>query len=283
MTSNLDTTEPRPKARRRWVRRIVGGLVLSMLAAMIVYGLIPGRTPAANPTLDPGRHDVVAIFGASGTVGDGVLEALLADPAVNRIHVVTRRTTPRIDRGVASGAIEVHMHQDYEDYSALVGFLPELDAVYWALGTSAANVDDAEYSVIHVDFPRAFVREWLAHAGDGDLSFHLVTGQGTSEDSWQHWAREKARAERELTAFAEDTDLRVIAYRPTYVAPSVECARVWHTAIHAIFSRVDLATRSTEIGRAMLEVTARGADELPNGTILENKDLLEYAAVYRAR
>ena len=53
--------------------------------------------------------------------------------------------------------------------------------------------------------------------------------------------------------------------------------------MHFVFSPADLATRSTDIGRAMLEVSARGAGELPHGTILENKDLQGYAAAYEAR
>ncbi|MEM6990955.1 MAG: NAD-dependent epimerase/dehydratase family protein [Myxococcota bacterium] len=271
------------KPRRRWVRRIAVGAALTLLAALIVYGLIPGRTPAANPVHDLSRHRVVALFGATGTVGDGVLEALLAEPGVSKIHVVTRRASARIEEGVASGTVQMHVHTDYLDYAPLADVLPEVDAVYWALGTSAANVDDAKYSEIHVDFPLAFVRAWLGHDHDDERSFHLVTGQGTSADSWQHWAREKARAETEIIALAGGSTMRVVAYRPTYVAPSEAQSRAWHTVVHAVFSPFDLATRATEIGRAMLEVTARGGEELPHGTILENKDLLQYSAAYRSR
>ena len=31
----------------------------------------------------------------------------------------------------------------------------------WALGTSSLNVDDTTYTLIHVDFPVAFVSAWL--------------------------------------------------------------------------------------------------------------------------
>lgn len=269
--------------RRRWGRRVGLGLVLVVLGGLVVHGLLPGREPAADPTLDPSRHDVVAVFGASGTVGDGVLEALLAEPGVSEIHVVTRRTTSRMDEGVASGKVQVHTHLDYRDYSALATVLPQLDAVYWALGTSAANVDDATYSAIHVDFPVAFLTQWKAQATPGERSFHIVTGQGTRADSWQHWAREKARAEGELFALAQGSNIAVVAYRPTYVAPSATGASRGHRIAYTVLSPFDFATRSTDVGRAMIEVTARGGPELPHGTILENKDLLGYAAAYRAR
>ena len=50
----------------------------------------------------PANHETIAIFGASGTAGDGILKAALANPDINRIHVITRRATPRIEEGVRS-------------------------------------------------------------------------------------------------------------------------------------------------------------------------------------
>ncbi|MEM9458318.1 MAG: hypothetical protein AAGF11_29345 [Myxococcota bacterium] len=276
-------SRPPPKTKRfTWRRIVLGGLLLA-LAAMTVYALIPGRTPQPNPELEPSQHHTIAIFGASGTAGDGVLKAALADPNVKTIHVITRRSTPRIDQGVAAGRVEMTTHMDYEDYGPLAKILPTLDAVYWALGTSAANVDDEQYSVIHVDFPVAFVRTWLEHARPGSRSFHLISGQGASADAWSHWAREKARTERELSALVEDTNVRVVSYRPSYIAPSEERTHFGHSLAHAVFGPFKLAIRSTAIGRAMLEVTARSDTELPNGTILENKDILNYAAAYEQR
>ena len=42
----------------------------------------------------------IAIFGASGTAGDGILKAALEDPQIETIHVITRRETPRMKAGV---------------------------------------------------------------------------------------------------------------------------------------------------------------------------------------
>lgn len=275
--------QPPPKTKRFTWRRIVLGGLLLVLVSMTVYALLPGRTPQPNPQLDPSRHRVIAIFGASGTAGDGVLEAALAETTVETIYVITRRSTSRIDQGVAAGRVEMTTHMDYEDYEPLVEILPTLDAVYWALGTSAANVDDDEYSVIHVDFPVAFVRTWLEHASSGPRSFHLISGQGASADAWSHWAREKARAERELSKLVEGTNIRVVSYRPSYIAPSEERTHFGHSLAYAVFGPFKLAIRSTAIGRAMLEVTERSDMELPNGTLLENKDILNYAMAYEER
>ena len=64
-------------------------------------------------------HETIAIFGASGTAGDGILKAALQNPDIQTIHVVTRRATPRIEEGVASGKVLVTLHMDYLDYTAV--------------------------------------------------------------------------------------------------------------------------------------------------------------------
>jgi hypothetical protein len=127
----------------------------------VIASLLDDRQVIPLSDAEPGSIDKVAIFGASGTAGDGILKAALADPYVNTIHVITRRSTPRIESGVASGKVIMTKHMDYLDYSTVQDRLRDVQAVFWALGTSSRNVDDETYSVIHVDFPVQFVKEWL--------------------------------------------------------------------------------------------------------------------------
>ena len=158
------------------------------------------------------RH-AVAIFGASGTAGDGILKAALASPDIDRIHVVTRRTTPRIDAGVAAGKVIMTLHLDYLDYAAIHEQIADVDTVFWAIGTSSVGVDEETYGRIHVDFPVRFVTEWLGVSRRDGKSFHYISSSDISEDSRMMWAREKVRAENTLFDVAEGTDLRVIAHR----------------------------------------------------------------------
>ena len=224
----------------------------------------------------------IAIFGASGTAGDGILKAALADPDVDTIHVITRRSTPRIEAGVASGKVVMTRHLDYLDYSALHGRLRDVQAVYWALGTSSRNVDDETYSVIHVDFPVQFVKEWLQVSGRPEISFHYISSSDISEDSSMHWAREKFRAEKALFALAEGTRLDVIAYRPDYIGPTEEDAHLGQELLYWFFAPVRAAVRAQRIGESMLEVTARG-DEFENGDQLGTASILRYSEAYRQR
>ena len=153
--------------------------------------------PILTPQLSQDPLKEVMIFGASGTVGDGILKALIMDKKVQKIQVITRRLTPRIEEGVEMGKVIVTRHMNYLDYAPIKDELLNVKAVYWALGTSASNVSDEKYTEIHVDFPVVFLKLWLSLDKENQKSFHLITGAGTAAESWFHWAREKAKAESE--------------------------------------------------------------------------------------
>lgn len=248
---------------------------------VLVSSLLDDRIVAALEG-QPSRHHTVAIFGASGTAGDGILKAALADPDIARIHVFTRRSTPRINAGVASGKVEMTLHRDYLDYSALHARIASADAVYWAIGTSSVNVDEETYRRIHVDFPVRFVREWLSVSDNADISFHYISSSDISEDSRMMWAREKVRAENTLFGVAEGSNLRVIAYRPDYIGPTGEEAHLGQNLLYWFFAPVGAAVRATQIGQAMLEVTAR-ATEFRNGDRLATRRIIRYSDAYERR
>ncbi|MDJ0905990.1 MAG: hypothetical protein QNI96_08235 [Woeseiaceae bacterium] len=230
----------------------------------------------------PANHDTIAIFGASGTAGDGILKAALADPDIDTIHVITRRATPRIEEGVAAGKVQMTLHMDYLDYSAISDQIANLDAVYWAIGLSSIGVDEETYGMIHVDFPMRFVEEWLEASDQPDISFHYISSSDISADSSAMWARQKVRAEQSLFGFADGTKLRVIAYRPDYIGPTDEEAHLGQDFLFWFFRPVGAAVRATEIGRAMLEVTARGG-EFENGDRLGTRSIVLTSQAYERR
>lgn len=257
---------------------------LALLVALNIWGAVTlGRiTPAANPVLTPGANDVVMVFGATGVVGDGLLQAAIEDPAVKKVYVVARGTSPRIDAGVATGKVEMRLHQDFTDYSPLADILGEVNTVLWGLGTSSLQVDDATYTRIHVDFPVAFVRAWLAARTDGPMSFHSVTGMGTDAEGAQHWAREKGRAEREVAAMAESSDLRTFGYHSAFVRPTDAQSNVLHYLLEFALRPGDMVISGPALGNAMLEISARET-ELANGTLIDNADSIAFAEAYDDR
>jgi hypothetical protein len=265
-------------------------LIIIGIAGLLFIGAVylisrPGVKdiqPLSKPQLNQDQLKEVMIFGASGTVGDGILKALLMDKNVQKIQVITRRLTPRITEGVEMGKAVVTIHMNYMDYAPIEDKLLNAKAVYWALGTSARNVSDEKYTEIHVDYPVALVRFWLSLNKDKQKSFHLITGAGTAADSWFHWAREKAKAESELSTLTRGTGLRFIAYRPSFVIPSAERVTSIKSMFYTPLEMVKLAVKSTHIGQCMIEVTMRH-EEIESGSILNHTSIRSFAEIYRER
>ena len=250
---------------------IVGAVTLALKDDSIAVF----EEPTAN-------YDTIAIFGASGTAGDGILKAALANSEIKKIRVVTRRATPRIEEGVASGKVQMTLHKNYLDYSAVEEQIADADAVYWAIGISSVGVDEKTYGMIHVDFPARFLAEWTNVSDKPNISFHYISSSDISEDSSAMWAREKVRAERTLFEFAEGTNLRVIAYRPDYIGPTDEEAHIGQDLLFWFFAPVGAAVRAEQIGQAMFEVTARDS-EFENGDRLGTRNIIQYSDAYDRR
>lgn len=248
---------------------------------LAVYVLLDDNSVATLGE-SPADPITVAIFGASGTAGDGILKAALASPDIEMIHVITRRATPRIEEGVATGKVRMTLHKDYLDYTALQDQIAEVDAVYWAIGITSIGTDEKTYGIIHVDFPMQFVAAWKSVSAKPDISFHYISSSDISADSSAMWAREKVRAEESLFEFAEDSKLRVIAYRPDYIGPTKEEAHLGQNLLYWFFAPVKSAVRAKQIGYAMIEVTARGS-EFENGDKLWTGKIIRYSDAYERR
>ncbi|MEM1176294.1 MAG: NmrA family NAD(P)-binding protein [Pseudomonadota bacterium] len=268
-------------------KKVTRALVLLAALLAVLYGAVfaarLGDAELENSeAMDTGLHRTVAIFGATGTIGDGLLKAVINDPATDTVYVLTRRSSPRIDAGVASGDVTMVLHTDYQDYSAVEDILAEVDSVYWAIGLSAAGLDEDTYREIHVTLPTRFLSEWLASSSKPGRSFHYVSGGGADADSRMMWAREKARAEGELSNLAKGSTVRVVSYRPSFILPTDAEVHIGHRVVYAIFAPLKLAVAAESIGEAMLEVSARG-DQLPSGAVLENGEIVGYREAYTRR
>jgi hypothetical protein len=271
--------------------KLLSKLALFAVAALLLvivafdiwgYATLGTLQPAIGEPLDADANSVVLVSGATGSVGDGLLKAAMEDPAVKKIYALSRRTSPRIEAGVDSGRVELLLHEDFTDYSDLADELAEVNTVLWGLGTSSLNVDDETFTWIHVDFPVAFVSEWLSARTEAPMSFHYVTGMGTDANGDSHWAREKGRAENEVAAMAEGTGLRTFGYRSAFIKPASDTTNIGHDLLAALLRPGLLVINSEDLGGAMFEISAR-TGELPNGTLIDNADSIAYAKAYRER
>lgn len=255
-------------------------VVLTIVVGAYIYLVIINsghEIPMNKLDIDESQPGTIAIFGATGTIGDGLLKAAINDPNTHTIHVVTRRMSPRIEAAAATGRVVVHLHEDYLDYTEVRDVLAKSDAVFWAIGLSSAGMDEESYRRIHVEFPVRAVTEWSNHYGGANGSFHYVSGAGANIDSRMMWARVKAEAEAELARIVDASELRVVSYRPSFITPTEAEIRFYHKVANFILSPIGSVIRAEEIGEGMLETSRR---KLANGTVLENRDILSLSKLY---
>ncbi len=264
--------------------KITAIAVFSLFVLLIAFYNIRGMLTLGTiePSLDPVRditaNRVVLVTGATGSVGDGLLKAAIEDPNVSKVYVITRRSSARIDAGVASGKVTSLVHQDFTDFSLFQTELAEVNTVLWGLGVSSIGIDEALYKKIQLDFPVAFTKQWLAVRNTAPMAFHYITGMGTGGDA--DWAKVKRQAELELTAMAENTPLRTFHYRSAFVRPSSEQSNAFHYLLEALFTPGSMVISAKELGQCMLEIGIR-TEELANGAIIDNADSIAYADTYR--
>lgn len=77
------------------------------------------------------------------------------------------------------------------------------------------------------------------------------------------------------------TGMRSFGHRSAWIMPTAENANVAMYLGEFLLKPGHLVIRGIDLGRAMLEISARSS-ELPSGTLVDNKDAIDYAAAYRA-
>src|ERR1700751_2000666 len=126
----------------------------------------------------------VAVFGASGMVGQGVVLECLRDTGVERVIVIGRSTVGREHIKLREALV-----QDLFDLASYAGELTGLDACFFCLGISSAGMTDAAYRRLTYDLTVTIAREMAAR--NRSLCFVYVSGAGTdsTERGRTMWAR----------------------------------------------------------------------------------------------
>ncbi|HET9445979.1 MAG TPA: NAD-dependent epimerase/dehydratase family protein [Steroidobacteraceae bacterium] len=196
------------------------------------------------------------LTGATGFAGGEVLKQALADPAIERVTVLTRRTV-----GVTHAKLGEVIMQDFLDYSAV---RLEADACIWCLGVSQTQVDKDKYVVITYEYPVAAAAAMIA--ANPRLRFCFVSGRGAdpSEQSSTLFARIKGRAERVL---GEKHPQNLVVFRPGYIKPTKQSGPRKDFARFAapigtlmgLFIR-DFSVDCDQLARCLLGVAKNGSD-----------------------
>lgn len=218
----------------------------------------------------------VLLFGATGMIGHGAVDACLRDPSVERLTVVARRATGR-----AHPKLTEHVRADVADLSGLEGELRTVNACLFCLGVTAAGLGEKRYTELTYDLTLA-VANTLVRLNPG-MSFVYVSGQGTdgTGEGRAMWARVKGRTENVLLALGFRS---AVMLRPGMIQP-VEGARSgtrWYRLLYAALAPLMPVLRrlfpgqivtTAELGRAMLAAVRSGDAQ----AVLEPPDIARLA------
>lgn len=219
----------------------------------------------------------VAVFGATGMVGQGVLIECLAEPNVARVVSVVRRPS-----GVTHAKLDEVVHGDFFDYAAIESHLRGLDACFFCLGVSSLGMSEADYRRVTYDLTMAAAQ--ALRRLNPALAFCYVSGAGTdsTEKGRSMWARVKGQTENELTRLFGKAYL----FRPGYIHPEkgvksktgwVRAALIVARPIGALLTRFPgIATRSDVLGRAMIAIVREG----PPSRAVESRDINQLGAAH---
>jgi len=135
----------------------------------------------------------VLLFGATGMVGQGVLQECLGDPGIESVVAIGRTAT-----GVSDAKFREILRPDLFNYSDIEPELTGFDACFFCLGVSSAGMSQVDYHNLTYTLTLA-AAETLARLNPG-MTFIYVSGTGTdsSEKGPVMWARVKGRTENAL-------------------------------------------------------------------------------------
>jgi uncharacterized protein YbjT (DUF2867 family) len=213
----------------------------------------------------------VAIFGASGMVGQGVLRECLLDSGVTRVTAIGRSAS-----GANHAKLRDIVRRDLWNYADIEKELTGLDACFFCLGVTSAGMKEAEYERVTYGIAAA-AAENLARLNPR-MTFVFVSGAGSdsSEKGRIMWARIKGKAENAILRLP----FQGYVFRPGVIQPlhGIRSRTTAYNVGYAILRPlIPLLRRAfpgrilttEQIGRAMLKVARNGAAK----RILESRDI----------
>jgi uncharacterized protein YbjT (DUF2867 family) len=211
----------------------------------------------------------VIITGATGMVGEGVLNACLQRGEVGQILVITRRTC-----GITHPKLKEIIHADFFDLSAIENQLINYDACLFCLGVSSRGMNEPEFYRLTYTLTM-HVAQTLSKFNP-DMTFCYISGAGTesTEKGRMMWARVKGKTENDLMKLPFK---QVYNFRPAVLQPAKGSKNTlgyykyfgWLLPIIRTLAPKYICTLN-ELGIAMINAATKGYER----QILEVKDIL---------
>lgn len=211
----------------------------------------------------------ILVTGATGLVGQGVLRECLADPAVEHVIALTRRST-----GKAHDKLEELIVEDFSDLSPVEPRLHPLDACLYCAGAVPIGAAEAEYRHVTLDLTLN-VAKTLARL-NSNLVFVYISGAHSDPSSRIMVLRVKGETERALAALP----IRTVMMRTGGIQP-VDGVHSPHPAMAAMYAVAAplmgigvrltpaLLTSTRRVGRAMLQLVRQASPP----AVVENAEI----------
>ena len=211
------------------------------------------------------------LFGATGMVGQGVLQECLRSREVEGVLSIGRRAS-----GQQHPKLREIVHQDFADFFEIEGEMTGYDACFFCLGVSSLGMKERDYRWVTYEFALA-AAQTLARLNPG-MTFIYVSGAGTDSSGLGStmWARVKGQTENAIFKLFS----KAFAFRPAYIQPldGIVPKTMWLRAVYAVVAPLypvwkalfpNYVTTTAQVGRAMIHVAREGAPT----RVLENRDI----------
>jgi saccharopine dehydrogenase-like NADP-dependent oxidoreductase len=152
------------------------------------------------------------ITGATGMVGEGVLNECLQHPQVEAILIINRKAT-----GLKHPKLKEIIHQDFFNISPIEEQLKGYNACFFCLGVSSIGMKEEEYFKMTHTLTLGIARVFSKL--NPDMTFCYISGAATdsTEKGRSMWARVKGKTENDLMKLPFK---QVYAFRPGYMHPT---------------------------------------------------------------
>ncbi|AWH46399.1 NAD(P)H-binding protein [Stenotrophomonas sp. ZAC14A_NAIMI4_1] len=157
--------------------------------------------------MDNGNTLRVLVVGATGLVGQGVLQACLQSADVARVAALVRRP------GSVAGDVDEIVLPDFQRAATLGDALAGFDACFYCAGAPPVGTPEAEYREVTLQVTRAVADAWAAANPEG--CFLYVSGAHANPGSRIMPLRVKGETERALAQLP----VRTVMLRPAGVRP----------------------------------------------------------------
>ncbi|WP_448699797.1 NAD-dependent epimerase/dehydratase family protein [Mucilaginibacter sp. AW1-3] len=215
----------------------------------------------------------VIVTGATGMVGEGVLQQCLQHAQVEAVLVINRKPC-----GVTHPKLKEIIHADFFDISPVANQLSGYNACFFCLGVSSIGMKEPEYYKMTYTLTM-HVAQTLSRLNPG-MTFCYISGGSTdsTEQGKIMWARVKGKTENDLAKlpFKQEYNFRPGMMKPAKGAKNVLKFYKYLGWMYPLLRALGMATTIAELGLAMINSAIYGYKT----RILEIKDIKELAAYH---